>query len=157
MASVRKLPRILAVTITLGSQAFLNACSKSQTIDLTQHTTLLPNRPLTFRASRQLQVVANTNDLCLEIASPDHLNYPPYNGEWGVRRADGVLVRIGAAMLHADNSADTLSAVGYSGNDCLRIGPSIHDSLHPPFVAARITATDSLNVSRISWRSWHHW
>ena len=157
MASVRRLPRILAVTITLGSQGFLNDCSKSQTVDLTQRTTLLPNRPLTFRASRPLQVFANTNELCLEIAPPDRLNYPPDNGEWGIRRADGVLVRIGAAMLHADSSADTLSAVGYSGDDCLRIGPSIYDSLHPPFVAARITATDSVSVSSISWLSWHHW
>jgi len=63
-------------------------------------------------------------------------------------------------MLHADNSSDTISAGAYSmsaDEDCLAIRPSVHDSLHPPFWAVRITATDSLTVSKISWRSWPGW
>ena len=145
------------LVIIIGCQTLAGACSKSQSVELATDTTLLPNRPLVLRATHPLRVVGSINQLCLKIRFPDALNDPPSNYEWGVRRADGVLVKVGAAMLHADNSADTISSVGYSTSsieNCLTIGPSIYDSLHLPFVAVRITVTDSLRVSKVTWNSW---
>ena len=126
-------------------------------MDLAKTTTLLPHRPVTLRASQPVRIVGSINELCLQIRPPDSLNFRTHRWEWGIRRSDGVLVTVGAAMLHTDSSSDTISSGGTSmsaDHDCLTIGPSIHDSLHPPFVAVRITATDSLTVSGITWSSW---
>src|SRR5689334_20567348 len=117
---------VLAFTVAIACQFVAAACSKSQTVDLIQGATLLPNHPLTLRAPKPLQVVGSTNHLCLRITPPNQLN----RWEWGVRRPDGVLVKFGATLLHADNSSDTISAVGYTmspDDNCLTIGPSIHD------------------------------
>jgi len=146
----------LTFAAALAWLAFLTSCSRSQYVNLAKTTTLLPRQPLTLRAPRSLQVVGDLNELCLEITPPDSLN----RDEWGARRSDGVLVTVGAAMLHADNSADTISAGGYRmspGEDCLAIRPAVHDTLRPPFVAIRITASDSLRVSRITWSSQKGW
>jgi len=79
----------------------------------------------------------------------------PFDG-WGIRRSDGRLVKFGAALLHSDGTADTLSCVGYSmgTTDHLTIGPCVTDHLHQPFVAARITASDSVTIAKILWLSW---
>ena len=146
----------LTFPAALAWLAFLTSCSRSQLVNLAKTTTLLSRQPLTLRAPRSLQVVGDLNELCLQITAPDSLN----RDEWGARRSDGVLVTVGAAMLHADNSADTISEGGYSmspGEDCLAIRPAVHDTLHPPFVAVRITASDSLRVSRITWSSRKGW
>ena len=140
--------------------AMVSACSKSQEIGLAGEITLLPHRPVTLRSAKPLLVVGSTNQLCLRIEPPDSLNNGPENYDWGVKRSGGVLVQVSAALLHADNSSDTISSVGYtmsSSEDCLTIGPSIYDSLHPPFVAARIVATDTLHVANVSWRSYTGW
>ena len=146
----------LTLVVAFAWLAFLAACSKSQYVELAKTTTLLPGQALTVRAPRSLQVVGDLNELCLQITAPDSLN----PGKWGARRSDGALVTVGAAMLHADKSSDTISAGGYSmspGEDCLAIRPAVHDTLRPPFVAVRITASDSLRVSRISWSSVKGW
>ena len=152
--------RSLTFAASLAWLAFLTSCSRSQYVNLAKTTTLLPRQPLTLRAPRSLQVVGDLNELCLQITPPDSINMRTLGGEWGARRSDGVLVTVGAAMLHADNSADTISAGGYRmspGEDCLAIRPAVHDTLHPPFVAVRITASDSLRVSRITWSSLKGW
>jgi hypothetical protein len=145
--------------VVIASQPILGACSKSQTVHLTKQATFRPHQPITLGAPEPLLVVGSTNQLCLQIRPPDSLNMGPDNWEFGVRRTDGVIVKVGAALLHADNSADTISSVGYSmgADHCLTIGPSIHDSLHPPFTAVRITTTDSLPVFDIRWESWTGW
>jgi len=150
----------LKFTVTIAVQALAAACSPSQNVDLAGGTTLYPNRSVTLKAPKPLRVVGSTNQLCLKISPPNSLNNGPDNWEWGVRRSDGVLVKVGAVMLRGDSTRDTISSVGYTmspNENCLTIGPSIYDSLHPPFVAVRITATDSLSVSSITWRSFTGW
>ena len=137
----------------LASPIELGGCWKSQTVYLAKRTTLSPNHPLVLKAPRPLLLAGLNNELCLEIAPPDSINFFATNAEWGVRRGDGVLVKVRAALLRSDNRADTITAEAYS-DDCLAIGPSIHDSLHPPFTAVRLTTTDSVTVSRIYWFSW---
>jgi hypothetical protein len=139
------------VTILLAFACF----GPSQSVELSGRTSLPVRRAVVFRAPEPLKVVAARNGLCLEVLSPDSLNYPPPNNEWGIRRSDRVLVIIGAAMLQRDGGVDTLSSASYSMGtvDCLHLGPSVSDSLHPPFVGARITAGDSVAVRRIVWES----
>ena len=145
-----------AIPSALVAVAFLSSCSPSQSVDLAGRTVLRPGRASTLPASTPLKMVGSINQVCLEITPPDSLNWRSENWDWGVRRSDGILVRVGASLLHADSSSDTISAVGYSmgGPNCLTIGPSMYDSLHPPFVAVRLTVTDSLSVAKIRWDSW---
>ena len=133
----------------------VGACSKSQYVDLAGRTTLLSHQALVVRAPVPLLRVGSVNQLCLQILPDDSLS--AFHPEWAIRRSDGVAVTVAAALLHADNSVDTISSVGYSGMDCLTIGPTIHETLHPPFAGARIWVTDSLTVSKISWASWNAW
>ena len=149
-------PPVLGLTSVLILALLPSACGRSQIVKLAEKTTLRAHQPLIIQSPVPLRVLGSTNELCLEILPPDSLRWPPVNGESGVQRSDGRFVEVGAALLHADNSADTISAAGYSLGvpECLTIGPSIHDSLRPPFVAVRITATDSLTVPRIMWHSW---
>ena len=148
--------RLILFGFLLASLITLGGCSKSQTVYLATRTTLSPNHPLVLRAPRPLLLAGLSNELCLEVMPPDSVNFPAPNSEWGVRRRDGVLVKVGAALLRGDNTADTITADGYRlGVDpCLTIGPSIYDSLQPPFTGVRITTTDSVTVSRIIWHSW---
>ena len=147
---------LLTCAVAIACQTVAGACWQTRNVDLARTTTLLPRRPLIIRAPEPLLKAGLYNQLWLQVLPPDSLNWRPGNWGWGVRRSDGVLVTVGAAMLHADNSSDTISSVGYSQgtNDYLTIGPSIHDSLRPPFVAVRISVTDSITVSRIIWTSW---
>jgi hypothetical protein len=125
---------VLGLTSVLILAMLAWACWRSQIVKLAKKTTLRTHQPLIIQSPVPLRVVGSTNELCLEILPPDSLRWPPVNGEWGVRRLDGRFVEVGAALLHADNSVDTISSVGYSLGtpQCLRIGPSIHDSLRPP-------------------------
>jgi hypothetical protein len=140
--------------MAIACQVLAAACSRTHTVELARQTTLLSDHPLALSAREPLVMSGSSNELCLQIIPPDSLNWNTDRWEWGVRRSDGVLVKVGAALLHADSSVDTISAVGYSGIDCLAIGPSIYDTLRPPFAGVRITVTDSLSVARITWFSW---
>jgi len=153
---VRNRQAYIGYAVSIAFQMVVCGCSKSQNVELAKTVTLLPHQPVILRAPKPLQVVGSTNRLCLEILPPDSINWPPANEDWGVRRSDGVLVKLGVAMLHTDNSSDTMSAIGYSMgiDNCVTAGPSIHDSLHPPFAGVRISVTDSLTVSRVIWNSW---
>jgi hypothetical protein len=158
---VRELPSIPRLSIVIFLGFLCAACnSRSQTVVLANQTTLRPNTPLVLRATDLLRVIGSYNQLCIRPLPPDSLTFRTKHWEMGIRRLDGAVVTVGAALLRADNSSDTLSSDGLSmaiGDDCFTIGPSIHDSLHPPFVAARLTATDSLTFAQISWRSWTGW
>jgi len=134
--------------------ATLVACSKSQTVNLADRITLKPNRPLTLLAPEPLEVVGADNRLWIQIVPPDALNRPPKNGEWGVRRADGALVRISAVLVGADSSFDPVSCVGYAGTEVVTVGKCNYDPpFRPPYKAVRITASDSLTVAKIRWQS----
>ncbi len=153
--SVRELQHIL-----LASGFLIAGCSQSQTVVLANQTTLRPSTPLVLRATNPLRVVGSVNELCLRPLPPDSLNFRTRHWESGIRRSDGAVVTVGAALLRADSSSDTLSSDGFSmapGDDCLAVRQTIHDSLRPPFVAVRLTASDSLTVAEVSWRSWTAW
>ncbi len=153
--SVRELQPIL-----LASGFLIAGCSQSQTVVLANQTTLRPSTALVLRATNPLRVVGSVNELCLRPLPPDSLNFRTRHWESGIRRSDGAVVTVGAALLRADSSSDTLSSDGFSmapGDDCLAVRQTIHDSLRPPFVAVRLTASDSLTVAEVSWRSWTAW
>ena len=154
--TVRHLPPIL-----LASWLAIAGCSRSQTVVLANQTTLRPSTPVVLRATDPLRVVGSVNELCLRPLPPDSLNFRTRHWESGIRRSDGAVITVGAALLRADSSTDTLSSSdGFSmapGDDCLAVRQTIHDSLHPPFVAVRLTASDSLTVAEVTWRSWTAW
>ncbi len=154
-AGRRRRPFLECIILALSLAAF-ESCSKAQSVLLATSTTLLPHQPLTIKAPEPLQVVGSLSELRLQIQPLDSLS----RLESGVRRRDGRIIQVGAVMLRGDESSDTITALGYSmspGQYFLAIRPSDRDSLHPPFVAVRITASDSLTVSKIIWSSTRGW
>jgi hypothetical protein len=125
-------------------------CSKAQSVVLAKKTTLRAHQPMTLPASKPLRVAGSHNDVVLEVHSSDFVNSSmPY----GIRRSDGVVVQLAAVLLREDGTADTLSRSGYMGNQLLTIAPEFGQSLHAPYVALRITASDSITLNRIVWFS----
>jgi hypothetical protein len=153
---IKRLP--LRVPIAVALSTLVAGCTKYQSVLIARATTFRPNRPLTLTAPEPLVRVGSTNQICLEVQRPDSLLDLLTPG-WGIRRSDGVIVHFGAALLHADGTADTLSSVGSStgSTDCVTLGPSVTDTLHPPFTAVRITASDSLAVAAVWWSSTTGW
>jgi hypothetical protein len=157
---VRQCCARLTWAVAVAAPAMVGTCSESQSVKLAETTTLVPHQPVAFKAPEPLRVVGRISELCLQVLPPDSVNLRTQGLDWGVRRSDGVLVKVGAAMVRPDSSSDTISSSGYSMSareDCLVIRPSIHDSLRPPFVAVRITVSDSLTVSKITWTSGNGW
>lgn len=142
--------------VSIGLQLQLCACSRSQNVELAKTVTLRPHQALVLVAPKPLLMVGLNNRLCLEVIPPDSINWRLKDGNWGVRRSDGVLITVGIALLHSDSSSDTISAVGYDlgGHGWLTVSPSVHESVHPPFTGVRISVSDSLTVSKVKWWSW---
>ncbi len=147
---------LLAWTVVIGSQSLVGACAKSQTVVIANVARLVPGQPVTIQAPESLLILGSLNELRIQVDAPDSLS----KDEWGIRRSDGVLIQVAAAMLRGDKTPDTMSAEGYStspGHRYLALRPSIADSLHPPFIGVRITASDSVTVSKIVWFSRSGW
>ena len=137
------------VSITL--LVCLGGCHKAPLQIIAQSTTLRTREPLTLRAPQPLQVVGSVNQLVIEVVGSDSVNssLTPY----GIRRSDGVIVQLGAVLLHQDGTMDTLSRSGYMGNRILTIGTGPRDTLRPSYVAVRINASDSITLGVIGWWS----
>ena len=147
--------KAICSTIHFGSLALLvclGGCHKAPLPIIAQSTTLRPREPLTLTTPQPLQVVGSVNKLVLEVAGSDSVN-SSHTEPYGIRRSDGVVVQLGAVLLHQDGTADTLSRSGYMGNQFLTIGTGPRDALHPPFVAIRIIASDSITLGLIGWWS----
>ena len=138
--------------VSIALLVCLGGCRKAPLLIIAQSTTLRPREPLTLRTPQPLQVVGSVNQLDIEVLGSDSVN-SSLPGPFGIRRSDGVLVQLGAVLLHQDGSVDTLSRSGYIGNRILTIGTSPRDTLQPPFVAIRIIASDSITLGLIGWSS----
>jgi hypothetical protein len=130
-----------------------------QRVVLSGRTVLPSGRAVFLEAPEPLRIVGSRNHLCLELLPYNSLNWPPFNQEMGIRRSDGVLVTFGAALVRQDGTSDTLSSTSYSmgTEDWLQLGPSTTDSLRPPFTGVRVTASKTIAVRRIVWRSYTSW
>lgn len=149
------------VSARLGLTAILAAgvmsCS-SPRLDLpvAGHAELSRGEAVAFVPSEPLRVVGSTNSLCLEPAPTDSLNHPTPDNAWGIRRADGRLVRFGGALVRQDGGIDSLYARGYSfgTRSCLELAPAAGNTLTGPYAAARVTASDSIGLAGVFWKSW---
>jgi hypothetical protein len=130
----------------------LGGCHKAPLLVIAQNTTLRPRVSVTLLAPQPLGVLGSVNQLAIEVFGTDSVNRG-LTAPFGIRRSDGVFVQVRAALLHQDGTADTLSRTGYMGNRILTIGTGLRDTLHPPFVAVHIIASDSITLNRIGWWS----
>jgi hypothetical protein len=119
---------------------------------LAHTTTLRAHQPLTLTAPEPLRVAGSLSSLVLQVHASDSVS-SIIGRPYAIRRSDGVVVQLAAALLPEDDTADTLTRTGYNGNQFLTIGPMFGDSLRPPFVASRITASDSITLDGIVWLS----
>jgi hypothetical protein len=146
--SIRSTIRFVSIILLVC----VGGCRKAPLLIIAQSTTLRPGEPLTLRTPQPLQVIGSINQLVIEVVESDSVNSSP-TGRYGIRRSDGVVVQLGAVLLHQDGTVDTLSRSGYMGNRIFTIGTNPRDTLQPPFVAIRIIASDSITLGLIGWSS----
>jgi hypothetical protein len=135
---------LLLVGIACGS-------SERQAVTLVERVELPAGRVVELRAPEPLRTPAYSRAgvVCLTLTPPLRQD----TARFAIRTGTGRRVVPIAAAVRADGRVDTLRLAYYLGPDAICLSPESASTLHPPYVAVRLTSSEPLALGRVEWLS----